>query len=196
MYANIVNYFNRYTNDHFNNITVYSFPPVLETVWPGAKKWSQACYLEKDPFNGGSFNGNACRTLLRKTDLLQTLIEEDGCVMAAPYVQAFRSLADVVEACFGMILHNDFEDKIVIFKDTYDALPIKTITPKIHAIIHHVPEFCQEHQTGLGVHSEQASEAVHSKFKEVWKHYKVPKNNPIYMKQLYRAVTQFNSDRI
>ena len=130
------------------------------------------------------------------TDLLQALTEEDGCIMASAYVEAFRSLGDVVEACFGMTLHDDYVDKIVIFKDAYDALPTKTITPKIHAIIHHVPEFCQEHQTSLGVYSEQASEAVHSEFNDFWKRYKVSKNNPNYKTQLYRAVTEFNSDRI
>ena len=116
--------------------------------------------------------------------------------MAAPYVLAFKALGDVVEACFGIELHDDFQKKIATFKDAFDALPIKTITPKIHAIFHHVPEFCQEHQIGLGLHSEQASEAVHSKFNDVWKRYKVSKNNPEYMNQLYRAVAEFNSDRI
>lgn len=165
-------------------------------MWPDAESWSKACFLEKDPFHGGSFNGNACRHLLKKTDLLQAMIEADGCVMATPYVRAFQALNEVAKACFGMALDDDFEVKIVNFKEAFDSLPIKSVTPKIHAIFHHVPEFCRDHQVALGFHSEQASEAVHSKFTETWIRYKVSSTNPKYKSQLLRAVAEFNSYRI
>ena len=133
---------------------------------------------------------------MKKTDLLQALIEEDGCIEATPYVEAFKSFSAVVTACFGFNLDVDFEEKIIDFQTKFDFLPYKNVTPKMHAIFHHVPEFCIAHGTGLGIHSEQASEAVHSKFNQVWTRYKVSAVHPEYNAQLFRAVTEFNSDRI
>ena len=95
-----------------------------------------------------------------------------------------------------MCLDADFENKIALFKDSFDSLPVKTVTPKIHAILYHVPEFCSEHQKALGFFSEQASESVHSKFNDVWQKYKVAKDHPQYNMQLFKAVTEFNSYRI
>ena len=42
------------------------------------------------------------------------------------------------------------------------------VTPKVHAVIHHVGQFRELKKRDLGPWSEQASEAVHSDFLKLW----------------------------
>ena len=66
------------------------------------------------------------------------------------------------------------------------------ITPKIHAIFFHIPEFCGNHSVGLGRHSEQASESVHASFKKSFEKYKIGISHNGYAEHLMRAVMDYN----
>ena len=88
-----------------------------------------------------------------------------------------------------------FEQTICDFKNSYLALGI-SVTPKVHTVFYHVPTFCRRHQVGLGIFSEQASEAVHSKFQKTWDKYKVSQLNDSYGSRLLMAVNDFNSSHI
>ena len=112
-----------------------------------------------------------------------------------PYVAAFRALNEVVRACFGSELSNDFLSRILYFKQLYLDLEIG-VTPKVHTVFFHVPTFCENRGVGLGRHSEQASESVHSDFGHIWKKYKVNDNHPDYGSRLLRAVVEYNSNHV
>ena len=145
----------------------------LLKVWPDAEKWPKECNMTPDPMYGGVFNGNDCRTLLKKADILQSLSYSH--LEVQPFTQAFRALDKVVEACFGTTLNPSYMERISEFRNSYiDLVELKyiNITPKVHAIIHHVQEFCEK-SGSLGRHSEQASESVHADLKK--KHFVVTK---------------------
>ena len=159
----------------------------MEKEWPDVANWTRACRVEKDEYHGGTFNGNSCRKLLRSSDLLRSICPP----MCLKYADVFKAFNCVVESCYGDEVSPDFENHIQEFRHTFEGLDI-SVTPKIHCVLHHVPQFCQRYSCGLGKHSEQASESVHAHFKSFWAKYKVPKSHPEYAARLLRAVKEFN----
>ena len=107
----------------------------LEKVCPRNKDWLKLCNNKKFEYRGGKFEGNTSRVLLKKVD---------------------QVLNDVVVACYGYKLAADYVTKIKKFSRAYLDLAIN-VTPKVHAVIHHVQEFCTLTDRGLGPWSEQAS---------------------------------------
>ena len=61
----------------------------------------------------------------------------------------------------------EFQCKIAIFAKDYMKLSV-TLTPKLHAVMFHVAEFCLMMGQGLGPWIEQTEESVHHDFKETW----------------------------
>ena len=168
--------------------TIFS---AMAKEWPGAAEWAVACHVQKEDYHGGSFNGNACRALLLKSDLLRSMCP----FFCLKYVEVFRAFKCVVDSCYGTELSADFEDRIHEFRHAFNALEIN-VTPKIHAVFHHIPQFCLKYATGLGRHSEQASESVHAHFKSTWAKYKVNQSHPDYAARLLRAVKEFNCSHL
>ena len=82
-----------------------------------------------------------------------------------------------------------YKEDIEMFRQDYLDLNIN-ITPKVHAVIFHIVEFCERVDTGLGRFSEQASESVHHNFRTTWQRFKD------YGQCLLRAVNSFNTDHI
>lgn len=67
------------------------------------------------------------------------------------------------------------------------------VTPKVHAVIWHVPQFCARFNEGLGRCSEQAGESVHHDFAKTWENYKLKSlSHPEYGNSLKRAVCAYN----
>ena len=155
----------------------------MEKEWPEVNIWTEAVNVNKDEYYGGTFTGNNCKKLLKETDLLRSLCPSH----ILKYVKVLKSFEGVVNACFGNALSTDYESCIAAFKDAYEGSEIP-IAPKVHCIIHHVPQFCKKFSCGLGRHSEQASESVHARFKETWGKYKLPKCHENYMFALLKAV--------
>ena len=81
-------------------------------------------------------------------------------------------------------------------KKSYLHLEI-SITPKVHAVFHHIKDFCSKTAKGLGVYSEQAMETVHFDFLQTWANYKVKNiTNENYDSRLLRAVCDYNSNHL
>lgn len=165
--------------------TIYK---VIEKEWPGVNEWAKACHVEREAYHGGSFNGNSCKKLLSKVDLLASISP----IQIAKYIPVLRNFAKVVSSCYGEILHDDYIDAINHFKYSYLDAGISP-TPKVHSIFYHIQDFCSRKNSALGLWSEQAGEAVHSDFKETWKKFKVCTGHPNYPKQLLRAIQEYNS---
>ena len=73
-----------------------------------------------------------------------------------------------------------------------------SVTPKIHALLVHVPQFLEKYRHlgfGLGFYSEQASEAVHCDFDSLWtgNKYKRSMSHDEYTRQLFKTVVTYNS---
>lgn len=165
----------------------------MEKVWLESEQWLHSCNVKKEAYHGGTFAGNESRKLLKNVNRLEGLSPPSQC---ENYVVAFKSFNEVVASCYGKELRPDFLDKIRIFTRDYMRLGI-SVTPKVHAVMYHVGEFCALTGMGLAPWSEQTGESVHHDFNETWKKFKV--NNverPIYASQLLKAVCMYNSQHI
>lgn len=154
-----------------------------------AEAWLKKAGVEKEPQQGGCFTGNSARKLLKSADHLQSTMV----IAVMPFVKAFRSLNEVVDSCFGNDLDPTIKDKMQRFQEDYDNLEIH-YTPKVHALIHHVPQFCFSVNSGLGPYSEQASESLHRDFDSMWAKYKVRDFScERYGSQFLKAICAYNS---
>ena len=156
--------------------TIYN---ALTEKWKGSSEWLKRCHVEREAFLGGSFTGNSCKILLNNVDLLRSMCPID----CLPYVDALQSfsqvshffislfclsinesaddlfLFQVVASCYGSNLSSDFGQRISQFKQLYLDLAI-SVTPKLHAIFYHIPDFCRSKQRSLAQWSEQVLEAM------------------------------------
>ena len=122
--------------DHLINIVNQSNSCPLK-----ATDWSNKLSINRPPMHLGEFNGNQCRHLLNNLYLLEELLEsakigfEGGKLIAA-----FKTFNAVRQACFGNVLNSSYRDSLFSIERVYKVLGI-SITPKVHAIIKHVPGF-------------------------------------------------------
>lgn len=155
-----------------------------------AVAWAKMCNAERQITYGGqgNFNGNDCKKLLDKLDDLRRICP----IECLKYVQVLSDFRKVVDGCFGRTLNPEFAKYIDSFKKSYLGLEEVPVTPKVHCVFVHVKEFCQKHNVGLGIFSEQAFESVHHEFKIIWNKHKVRPTHSEYKKHLLRAVCEFN----
>jgi hypothetical protein len=124
------------------------------------------------------------------------VLREKAPAKIAKYVATLECFNEVVHACYSQTLDDDYERIIEKFKVSFLSLRI-SVTPKVHAVFHHVAEFCTKTEMGLGPWSEQTSEAVHHDFEQMWKHFKVKDEETTkYGENLLRAVQMYNSQHL
>jgi len=161
-------------------------------VYPDGIQWAQKLNLVKEAYHH-SFEGNECRTLLKHVDVLQAMVAETDTEKLPAFVEAFRAFNNVVTACFGKCLGENWQGMIDLFQEAY----LKTgcsITTKVHLVIHHLASFCLQHDCGLGRYTEQAFEAVHASFSNYWQRHLVKDSkHPDYGKRLKQAIREFNA---
>ena len=118
----------------------------MEEVWPEAEVRLKRCNVKREDYHGGSFNGNSSRKLLKNVDRLEALNPPQN---VQKFITTFKSFNAVVAACYGSELDADYLQKIQIFAADYHCLGV-SVTPKIHAVIYHISEFCELTGRGLG----------------------------------------------
>lgn len=112
------------------------------------------------------------------------------------YIPVFEAFNQVVSGCFGQNLADEYKDYIKEFKLQSSKAGI-TCTPKIHALIYHVPQFIEETQRALGFFSEQASEQVHHSFNIFSRNFNLSRNNlEKYNMNLLRCLCAYNSQHL
>lgn len=116
------------------------------------------------------------------------------------FYHLLNAFNDVVTSHFSSHYEAEFaENKMMVFRKSYEQLCQKstlTCTPKVHAVLHHVPDFCKMMKRGLGTYNEQAFEAVHADFKSTWLRFKRSSNNPSYGAKLLRAICVYNAGHV
>ena len=148
-----------------------------------------------------ALEGNQCNAFLQKTDKLeQDLLREGGdiTIKGLPFVVALRAFKKLQEGCLGMELADDWLSRVETFSKEYKSLDNVTVTPKVHILIHHLEDFFNQKgkNKGLSYWTEQAFEAVHHDFKDIWARYKVNSDHPDYGKQLKSAIVAYNYSHI
>ena len=157
----------------------------------------------KSDIQGVAFNGNNCKKIIGPTScetLLSMSLPDDYQLL--DFVACFRALNKVVESCFGLILCPSYHTHILEFKRTFLALGL-SVTPKTHIIFVHIKDFFDQmdqgagdFQSGLGLYSEQAFEAVHHDFKMTFQKFSLNNANDKFGQKLLRAVTLYNSQKM
>ena len=164
----------------------------LSNVRNESERWLSLCNVKKTEYHGGSFAGNDSRKLLKQTADLKELcpIEHES------YVKTFQSFNEVVRACYSMNLDRDYQERIDDFRRSYMNLGV-SVTPKVHAVMYHVGEFCEMKGMGLTPWSEQTTEALHHDFNQTWESYKVRDTDHLsYGDRLLQAVQTYNSKHL
>ena len=163
----------------------------LEAIWPESEQWPKLCNVKKSDYQGGQFTGNDCRKLLNG---VAKMPNPRG--MVKKYADAFNSFNEVVSSCYGDELKDNYIERIQSFSLAYKRLGI-SFTPKIHAVIFHIPEFCAVTGRGLAPWSEQTTEALHYDFEQTWKKFRVrDMENPSYANHLFRAACTYNGQHV
>lgn len=103
-----------------------------------AANWAKLCCVNREAYHGGNFNGNSCRILVKKVDLLESICP----LNCLKYVQVLRDFNNAVSSCFGKIIDANYKQIIDRFKENYIASGMN-ITPKVHAVFFHVVDFCE-----------------------------------------------------
>ncbi len=157
--------------------------------------WAAAHNIVREEYRGGTMEGNKCRALLKQAVDLGKQLPQQYRVFAVALIR----FSKVVTACFSKELvivdGKEYQDLIPEFHQAYLDCGI-SITPKVHAVIMHVPEWCARKGKGLGLVSEQASESVHHDFRKKWEHFKVQENNPRFGNNLRNCIVHYNSSHI
>ena len=153
-----------------------------------AYKWAEQQGIRRADYRGGTLEGNQCRAVLKNAGLLTEALPRN----LKPLGHLLIKFNAIVKACFGMELDAGFAKALHDFKEAFTSSGIP-ITPKVHAVFDHVPQFIQKTGQSLGQFSEQASESVHADFNKEWCHFKLPRQHQRYAEALLRAVVRYNS---
>lgn len=161
--------------------------------------WPQKLNLVATHYHGDSFEGNACRQLLKQADELQNpeIYNDVGVFKIIPYIAAFKAMNKVVNCCFisgkvGPSL-DEYINELDIALKSIDNV---SRTLKLHVILAHVKEGLKYivNNNGYGFMSEQSGETVHHEFLKTWKRFKVHNiHDESYLLQFFRAVVEFSS---
>ena len=173
-------------------IPVNTLYDALNKEWPESESWLKICNVKKTEYHGGSFAGNESRKLLKRCKYLNESCPSE----LQSYVQTFKAFDEVVDACYSRELKSNYKDKIGEFKKNYLNLGVN-VTPKVHAVMYHVEEFCEIKGMGLSPWSEQTCESLHHDFNQVWQNYKVKnRDHEEYGQRLLNAMQIYNSKHL
>ena len=115
--------------------------------------------------------------------------------LVQPFAIVLKALDDVSHKCFSNVLADDWLESIKHFEDCFDKLD-RAWTPKVHALVFHVPEVIRVKERALGPYSEQTGESLHYKWdKYVEQRFsKLPKKK--FPDPMLHALVRFNADNI
>ena len=176
----------------FMGVTSRLFNFLVDEMESLAMSWIKELHLEKSVYHGStSFNGRSCRVLVQNYARLEALAPNDGSRFRLQrFIQVFRSLDTVVDSCFGTVLREGYATDIEIFEQAYIDLGYPA-SPKVHALITHIPQFISRSGKSLGLFSEQSCETFHSLFQNTWKSRFARKlGHPDYSQKLLECVQE------
>ena len=99
------------------------------------------------------------------------------------------------DACFGMILADDWEEKIEAFKISYKALDI-SITPKVHCLFYEIPIFIKKTGKALGHFSAHHFEAGHFDFETTLQLFKRKESHKDHGDSLVKSMYTYAGEHV
>ena len=176
--------------------------PQLEKIWNG-DLWEFLCREVKvipHSYQGkeGAFEGPQCNKILNSVE--ETIkphllaLGEPG-MLYLDFLIEFKKFKDTF---FGTVLPVNFLDVAAGFKTQLNLLHTVgkvPITPKLHIMAEHVIQWVEKHGRALGEESEQAVEAAHASFDELWGSFSVNDDrSEAYLVNGKKAILKFNTD--
>ena len=154
-------------------------------------EWLREKAIVRQAYHGGSLEGNQCKTLLSKCQEIREFLTESH----KNFADCFEAFNALRKACFGMDLDPNWELALSKFEKSYRSLKIN-ITPKVHSLLHHVPQFIRRYGSSLGPFSEQFIETLHSEYDRFWSKYRVPINHKSHLSKMTACFSAINSHHI
>ena len=117
-------------------------------------------HITKEAYHGGELEGGQFDKLLKKIDYLEDTIPDEH----KSILDGFAATDALNKAVCGKFLEHNYEEAIKIFEDSMMFLQGKygmSITPKIHILITHVPQYIRLTGKSLGFISDQTIENAH-----------------------------------
>ncbi len=112
-------------------------------------------------YHGKSFEVQQCSRFLSCSAFLKEVVPASVHLL----VECLEALHRVVVGVFGQILDPGFENDINTFEETFMRV-MRThnprMIPKVHLLVHHVPEYVNRTRVQLGPTSEQALASQHN----------------------------------
>ncbi len=131
-------------------------------------------------YHGKSLEGRQCSKFLSCSAFLKEVVPSSVHLL----VECLEAFHRVVVGVFGQIIDPETKDNVSTFEETFMGT-IRTqnprMTPKVHMLVHHVPEYVRRAAAPLGHTSEQALECQH-RFVDIFHHrFKVNcTNSPVF----------------
>lgn len=176
--------------------------PHLENIWVG-DLWT---FLQKEvkvvphSYQGkeGAFEGPQCSRILNSVEsILKPHLISLG-EKGEHFYNLLVKFKLFKDAFFGTVLSSNYLDIAADFKSqlylmhTSLKLPI---TPKLHMMAEHVVQWVEKYGRALGDESEQAVEAAHASYDELWRSFCVKDDeSDIYLVNGKKAILKFNAD--
>ena len=123
-------------------------------------EFTKKVQVSQEKYHGGDYEGNEINKMLENINDLEELLDENY----IDYIEGFKSIKELNEHVSGKELNSDYSE--VIDRFTLNFLALNTnhrvsVTPKVHIIMEHLKDYCQETGNALGACSDQTIEAVH-----------------------------------
>jgi len=137
-------------------------------------------------------SGNEVNKLLKNLDALADILPPE----LNAFYDCLKTFQAAMDGTFGFTLDPFYEKMYEEFSVTYMTLSKQfgfSITPKVHIMIRHVPEYIKRTGMPIGYFSEQVVEAAHSDFDRFFNAYRVKDiNSPAYSSRFLRAILHYN----
>ncbi len=140
-----------------------------------------------------SFEGRQCSKLLSCSASLKEEVPPSD----PPLVECLEAFHCVLVGVFGQTVDLETKDNVSTFEERFmGAMRTQNprMTPKVHMLIHNVPEYVRRTAAPLGPTSEQALESQHRFFGIFYHRFKVNcTNSPVFRERLLNAVLHYNT---
>ncbi len=115
-------------------------------------------------------------------------------------VNCLRLFGKVVEAAFVHVpssIYEEVNSQFGVAFTTFMSTFHIAMTPKVHIVLHHIPQFIRMTQMPLGLFSEEVVEEQHKRVLKVYKHYGVNCTyNSNVLNRFLNSVIHYNSYHI
>ncbi len=144
-------------------------------------------------YQGKAFEGRQCSKLLSCSAFLKEVVPSSD----PPLVECLEAFHRVVAGVFGRIVDPETENDVSTFEETFmGAMRAHNprMAPKVHMVIHHVPEYVRRTAIQVGSTSKQVLKSQHTFFGILYHKFEVNcTNSPVFREHLLNALLHYNS---